>query len=143
MIKKAPALLKRELPNNRLRVKELSLPLATSSILGDGIDVTTLPEGHFCCVHCKEYKFECSIMGDFHRLEAGCMNCGHAYRFLFPLDCPLPPRKGRFQCFKHMNKGMIVIHNIDKICVGCELCKTQIVFDIRTKSNIISGGILH
>lgn len=121
----------------RLRVKEISLPIAHSNILGDGIDVTALPEGHFACNICHGYKFECSIMGDFHRLEVGCMECGKAYRFLFPLDCPLPPQQGRFTCFKHKNKGMIIIHNIDCLCVGCEFCKTQIVFKVKTNTNII------
>jgi hypothetical protein len=136
----SPAFLKKEIPNNRMRVKEVNLPLSTSTILGDGIDVTALPEGHFSCVHCKNYKFEVSIYGDFHRLEAGCMHCSHAYRFLFPLDCPLPPNVGRFTCFKHKTKGMIIIHNVGKLCVGCESCKTQIIFDIKTKNNLILSG---
>ena len=136
----SPALLKKEIPNNRLRVKEVNLPLATSPLLGSGIDVTAMPEGHFACAYCKGYKFEVSIMGDFKRLEAGCMECGHAYRFLFPMDCPMPPNVGRFTCFKHKAKGMIVISNSGKLCVGCEVCKTQIVFDIKTKDNILLPG---
>lgn len=136
-------LLKKEIPNNRLRVKEMMLPIATSNILGEGIDTTAMPEGHFACNYCKGYKFEVSIMGDYHRLETGCMTCGQAYRFLFPLDCPLPPNVGRFQCFKHMNKGMIIIANLGKLCVGCESCKTQIIFDIKTNNNLILSGELN
>lgn len=139
----SPALLKKEIPNNRLRVKEMLLPIATSSILGEGIDVTAIPDGHFSCSYCKGYKFETSIIGDFHRLEAGCMDCGHAYRFLFPIDCPLPPQQGRFSCFKHKTKGMIIISNSGKLCVGCEDCKTQIIFDIKTEKNIILPGELN
>lgn len=131
------AFLKRLIPNSRLRVKEVVLPLATTPLLGSGIDVMTLPEGHFSCVGCKGYRFECSMLLDNRRLEAGCMSCGSSYRFLFPIDCPLPEASGRFSCFSHRDKGMVIIHNVGKLCVGCECCKTQIVFDLDTKSNLI------
>lgn len=131
------AFLKRLIPNNRLRVKEVSLPLATSEVLGLGIDVMTLPEGHFACVGCKGYRFECSMILDSYRLEAGCMGCGKAYRFLFPFDCPLPSVSGRYSCFRHPDKGMVVIHNVGKLCVGCEKCRTQVIFDLKTKSNLV------
>lgn len=147
---RGPAYLKRETPNNRLRVKEVTLPAAFSNVLGEGLDVTALPEGHFSCIRCKGYLFECNIMGDFHRLEVGCMGCGHAYRFLFPLDCPLPPQQGRFMCYRrrdrlgrplnHQDKGMVIIHNSGKLCVGCEACATQIIFTTKTETNLITPG---
>lgn len=123
-----------------LRVREISVPLATDVVLGSGIDVMTLPEGHFACNKCHGHKFECSIILDHSRLEVGCVNCNASYRFLFPLDCPLPPHKGRFSCKKHPEKGMIIIHNMGKLCVGCESCKTQIIFDLDTKNNLILAG---
>jgi len=134
-------ILKKEIPNNRLRVKEISVPLSTDTVLGQGIDVMKLPEGHFCCNKCHGYKFEISMLLDNFRLEAGCMNCNEAYRFLFPVDCPLPPVSGRYSCRKHPSKGMIIIHNVGKLCIGCESsCKTQIIFDLDTNSNIILPG---
>lgn len=126
-----------------LRVKEVELPLATSEILGSGIDVTALPEGHFSCVRCKNHKFECSVILDSHRLEVGCIECNSSYRFLFPLDCPMPPTPGRFSCKKHPDKGMIIIHNTDVICVGCEKCYTQILFQIKTYNNLILAEEMH
>lgn len=141
--KKAPAFLKRETPNNRLRVKEMNLPLATSKILGSGIDVTTLPEGHMSCNNCSGYKFEAHMYLDNYRLECGCMSCGNSFRLLFPLDCPLPEISGRFSCFRHPHKGMIIIHNSGSLCIGCECCKSQIIFEIRTKQNILLPGDLN
>lgn len=129
--------LKRLIPNSRLRVKQVDLPLNTSRVLGSGIDVMTLPEGHFACATCGAYKFECSMLFDNYRLEAGCMNCGDAYRFLFPLDCPLPEMSGRFTCWRHRDKGMVIIHNMGKLSVGCEICNTEVIFDLDTKSNLI------
>lgn len=134
-------ILKKE--HTRLRVKEMTMPVNQSPILGLGIDVTAIPDGHLACVKCKGYKFECSIMGDFHRLECGCIGCGEAYRLLFPVDCPLPPQSGRFTCFKHKDKAMIVISNSGIICVGCESCKTEIRIRTRTESNIIIPEELH
>jgi hypothetical protein len=127
-----------------LRVKEISIPLTTDSILGSGIDVTSLPEGHFSCQICKGFKFDCDIMLDYHRLEVGCRECGKAYRFLFPIDLPLPAQKGRFTCKKHPDKGMIIIHNVGMFSCGCESCATQIVFDVRkTKNNLILPEDIH
>lgn len=143
MVKKAPAYLKQVIPNNRLRVKEMTLPLATSEVLGSGIDVTTLPEGHLSCSKCSGYKFEAWMHLDNYRLECGCIECGNSFRLLFPIDCPLPPLSGRYTCKKHPEKGMIIIHNVDKLCVGCELCKTEIIFDIKTKNNLIITEALH
>lgn len=140
----ANAYLKRDPEKQKgLRVRSKQIPLSTSDILGTGIDVMHLPEGHMACTICNGYKFECSIIGDFHRLEIGCMACGKAYRMLFPFDCPLPPQNGRFTCFKHPDKGMIIVHNVDVLCVGCESCKTEIVFELKTKSNLILPGDMH
>lgn len=129
--------LKKLFPTNRLRVKQFEMPLMTSKLLGSGIDVMTLPEGHMSCVQCQGYKFECWNYGDSHRIELGCMACGESYRLLFPLDIVLPEKQGRYSCLRHPSKGMIVIHNIDVLSVGCECCYTEMNIQLKTKSNII------
>lgn len=138
-------LLKKE--HSRMRVKEVQLPSNTSPILGTGIDVMTLPEGHLSCIKCKGYKFECWVYLDNHRIEMGCMNCGESYRLLFPLDISLPGSSGRYVCLRkrdskgrptdHSNKGMILIHNSGYLGIGCEACKTQLTVILKTQSNII------
>lgn len=134
-------ILKKEIPNNRLRVKEMNLPLATGVLLGSGIDVTTLPEGHMSCTNCSGFRFEASLFLDNFRIELGCIGCGKAYRLLFPVDCPLPESKGRWTCFKHKDKAVIIIHNSGKLCIGCESCRSQVIFDVRPKDkNILLPG---
>jgi hypothetical protein len=120
----------------QLRVREASLPLATSPILGNGIDATTLPEGHLSCVRCKGYKFEAWVYMDAHRLEMGCVQCNENYRLLFPMDVTLP-MDGRFICKKHPEKAMVLIHNVDVVCVGCESCRSEIQIFLKTKSNLV------
>lgn len=140
-LRKAPAYLRRELPNNRLRVKEMSLPLATSEILGVGIDTTTLPEGHLACGNCARYKFEAWLMLDNYRIELGCLTCGQGFRLVFPVDMILPAEKGRWTCFKHPKAGIIVIHCSGNLCLGCERCKNQVIFDVKPKgTNLIMPG---
>lgn len=134
------AILKRELPNNRMRVKEVSLPMRESPLLGYGIDVMTLPEGHLSCPKCKEYRFEAWVYLDNHRIEMGCMRCNWPCRLLFPLDVSIPGNNGRFTCSRtrakgkpvdHRKKGMILIHNIDTISIGCELCSNEMIIKLR------------
>lgn len=123
---------------SRLRVKEVELPASSSPILGAGIDVMTLPEGHLSCVKCHGHRFECWLYGDNHRLEMGCMKCNENYRLLFPMDVKWPQRHGRFVCQRHPTKAMILIHNIDVVSIGCELCKTEIDIFLDTKTNLIT-----
>lgn len=140
------AILKKLLPSNRMRVKEVNLPLATSEILGNGIDVTTLPEGHLSCPKCSHYKFECWVYLDNHRIEMGCLDCGWSCRLLFPMDISLPGRNGKYACTRrivkgkrvdHSRKGMILIHNTDVISIGCEACSNQMIIKLESKSNLI------
>lgn len=122
----------------RLQVKEVSVPLSTSPLLGTGIDVMTLPEGHLSCPQCKGHLWECWVYLDNHRLEMGCQKCGYSCRLLFPLDVPLVFKNtGRFTCKRHPSNGMVLIHNIDTICVGCEKCFTEIRIKLKTENNLI------
>lgn len=123
--------------HTRMRVKEIALPFISSPILGHGIDVTALPEGHLSCPMCKKHLFEASLYGDNHRIEMGCISCNWSCRLLFPLDVSLPEKQGRFTCKKHPTKGMVCIHNVDTISIGCESCKTEINIKVKTKSNLI------
>jgi len=133
---------------SRLRVNDVSLPLATSELLGSGIDVMTLPEGHLSCAKCGKHLFECWVYLDNHRIEMGCMNCGASYRLLFPLDVdllsPFSGKSGRFSClrrkkghFLHQNKGMVLIHNVDTICIGCELCNSEVQIKLKKAEGLI------
>lgn len=124
----------------RLRVKETQLSAPISPVLGAGIDVMTLPEGHMACWKCKGYKFECWLYGDAHRIEMGCIDCNENYRLLFPLDVVLPEKQGRFTCFRHPQKHFIVIHNIDTLSIGCEQCRTEINIQLRNKNGLIIPG---
>ena len=121
----------------RLRVKEVQLAQSESKILGTGIDVMTLPDGHLSCSKCSGYKFECWVYLDNHRIEMGCMGCGDSCRLLFPYDISLPGNGGRYSCKRHPKGAMIVIHNTDVLCIGCELCSSQMLIQLRTKSNLI------
>lgn len=120
-----------------LAVKDVLLPLSTSKVLGSGIDVTALPEGHLSCIQCKKHLFECWLMGDNFRIEMGCINCNASYRLLFPLDVIMPEAKGRFTCKRHPNNGMILIHNVDVISIGCEKCYTEIDIKLRKAQGLI------
>lgn len=142
-------------PKERLQVREVPLPV-TQGILGTGIDVTTLPEGHLVCPKCKTPKFECWMYGDNHRVEMGCMECGESTRLHFPTDIKLDDvagsqqyfgkgdavlPHGRFQCMKHPDKGMVLIHNVDVISIGCEKCFTEINICLRkSKGMVIVDG---
>jgi hypothetical protein len=123
----------------RMAVTPVVLPLTQSEVLGSGIDVTTLPEGHLSCVKCQRHLFECWVFLDNHRLEMGCMECNASYRLLFPMDVSLSPfgKQGRFTCRTHPNKGMVLIHNIETICVGCEKCFSEVRIVVKSKSNLI------
>lgn len=116
--------LKRE--KTKLRVKQSDLPMSSSPILGMGIDVATLPEGHAACPVCSGFRFEPWMYLDNRRVEMGCLKCGASYRFLFPLGILLPEAQGRFTCKKHPTAGFIAIHNTDILCIGCEKCATEI-----------------
>ncbi len=119
-----------------LRVKRVPMALSTS-VLGHDIDATKLPEGHLTCGKCGRFRFEASMQGDNFRIELGCVECGEAFRLLLPLGVeigkPNPwgsnahvPTNGKFTCLKHPSKAMIVIHNVETVCIGCEACKTEI-----------------
>lgn len=118
----------------RLRVKQIAVP-QQGGILGAMLDATQLPEGHFCCSRCLKYKFEASGFPGGNKIELGCMECGERYYMYFPVGCEVP--EGRFYCKKHPKKGMILIHNVETVCVGCESCKTEI--QIKVKDN---GGLI-
>lgn len=120
-----------------LRLRSKDLPTSSSPILGTGIDVMTLPEGHMACSTCHGYKFEASVLMDKHRVELGCIECNAPYRLLFPLDVVMPEKQGRFYCKRHPDKGMIVIHNTDVLSIGCERCFTEINFQLRKAGGII------
>lgn len=121
-------ILKKE--QTKLRVREAKLPIVVDKILGKGIDVMALPEGHLSCARCGTFKFECWTYGDNFRIEMGCLECGENYRMLLPLDVHFP-HNGRFSCKKHPDKGMILIHNVDVVSIGCECCRTEL--DIKLK----------
>lgn len=127
--------LKRE--KTKMRVREVSLPASISPLLGMGIDATTLPEGHLSCTKCKRHLFECWLYGDNHRIEMGCMECNENYRLLFPLDVELPVKQGRFTCRRHPEKGMVLIHNMDTVCIGCEKCYTEIRIPLKKAQGLI------
>ena len=122
-------------------MKEVQLPLATSEVLGSGIDVMTLPEGHLCCVKCGKFSFECWVYLDNHRLEMGCMSCSASYRLLFPLDVDLSHfgKSGRYTCKRHPLRGFVVIHNVDVVSIGCESCITEVDIKLKTKSNLVTA----
>ena len=136
-------------PHTRMRVKAHELPLSMSGVLGAGIDVMNLPEGHLSCPVCQGFKFECWVFLDNHRLECGCMKCGWSCRLLFPMDIDLSQfgKTGRFTCLRrdsethehliHEHCGMIIIHNTDVLSVGCEKCRTEVDIKLKTKSNLV------
>lgn len=131
-------LLKKEKP--QMRVKAFEDVLSSSSILGDGIDVLKMPDSHLCCNKCKGFSFECWVYLDTHRIELGCLKCGDATRLLLPLDIDLSVfgKAGRFTCFKHGDKGFIIIKNNNVLCVGCESCRTQILLKLKSDSLIVA-----
>ena len=140
-------ILKRE--HTRLRVKAVDLPISTSPVLGDGIDVTKMPDGHLSCSQCQGFKFECWVYLDAHRLECGCLKCGWSCRLLFPIDVDLMAfgKSGRFtcmrrsgvnnDCFAHKDLGMIIIHSGETISIGCEKCRTEVDIKVKSKSNLV------
>jgi hypothetical protein len=148
----SPTILTKE--KTRLRVRQSTLPVS-STILGKGIDVMGLPEGHLCCGKCGSHLFECWMYGDVRRVEMGCMGCGESTRLYFPMDVKLDdvagsdPRfckndslgQGRFQCLRHPTKGMILVHNVDVVSIGCESCFTEINICLRkAKGMVLADG---
>ena len=122
----------------RLRVKANEAPLSGDKVLGQGIDVVKMPEGHVACPMCDTPYFECWVGLDNHRIEIGCCKCGWDTRLLLPIETDLKEfLNGKFTCFKHPKGQMVIIKNIDMLCVGCRYCRTQIVLDLKTKSNLI------
>lgn len=122
-----------------MRVRDKEIPLSFDKILGEGVDVQTLPEGHAACPMCKGHKWEPWVYLDSHRLELGCCNCGYSCRLLFPLDVTLSPfrNQGRFTCKRHKDKGFILIKNMETVCIGCESCFTEVQIKLKTKSNLV------
>lgn len=127
-------LLKKE--HTKMRTKEVQLPLSTSSVLGTGIDVTALPEGHLSCPQCKGHLWEAWVYLDAHKVEMGCRGCNWKCRLLFPLDV-IFPHSGRWSCTKHPDKGVVLIHNVDVINIGCEKCFRDITFKLRKAEGLI------
>lgn len=121
----------------------------------------TMPEGHLCCGKCSGYKFECWMYGDNRRIEMGCMECGESTRLYLPMDVKLDEYEGsdpsawkffnkdgsfgrtdavgegRFSCMKHPKKGMVLIHNVDVVSIGCESCFTEINICLRKAKGIV------
>ena len=127
-------LLKKE--HTKLRVKEVNLPLMNSPILGAGIDATTLPEGHLSCPQCKGHLWEAWVMMDAHRVEMGCRDCNWKCRILFPLDVVFH-HSGRWTCSAHPEKGVVLIHNVDVINIGCEKCFRDVSFQLKKAQGLI------
>ena len=123
----------------QLRVKEFSEPLSEDKILGTGIDVMTMPDSHLCCSKCSKPFFEVWVYTSNHYIEVGCVSCGWSTRLLLPYDIDLSKRfgEGKFECFKHKDKGFVIIKNSDVLCVGCRYCKTEVQIKLDTKTNII------
>ena len=122
----------------RIRVKAYEAPLTGSKILGQGIDMMSMPDGHVACAACQNPFFECWVYLDNHRVEIGCMKCGNSYRLLFPLDVDLSQfAGGRFVCFRHPNSGMVIIKNTDCVCIGCQLCKSQVTISLKKSQNLL------
>ncbi len=122
----------------RLRVKEVELPITDNKILGLGIEIASAPNGHMSCPHCKGFKWEVWTSISNVRIEVGCMGCGWNTRLLIPIDVEINRLgQGRFSCMKHPRKGMIIIKNDSCVCIGCELCKSQAILDLRTDKLIL------
>jgi hypothetical protein len=120
-----PTILTRD--RTRMRVKEIPLPM-THSILGNLLDATNLPEGHLSCPKCKQFRFEASGFPGGCKVELGCTVCNERIYMSFPTNTKLPT--GRFSCWKHPKKAMMVIHNVETVCIGCESCRTQILIKV-------------
>lgn len=125
--------------HTRLRVKEVILPASESPVLGVGVDVMHLPEGHLNCIKCKGHLWECWVYTDNHRLEMGCVGCGWSTRLLFPLDVSLSPfgASGRWTCRKHPSLACVLIHNVDCINIGCERCFRDVTIKLRKAQGLI------
>lgn len=129
-------LLKKE--KTKMRVRAHEAPLTGDKILGEGIDIISMPDGHLACPMCASPYMECQVALDRHRLEVGCCRCGWSTRILFPYDIDLFVLGGNgiFRCKKHANE-MVVIKNDDTVCIGCRYCNTEARIKLRTKSNLI------
>ncbi len=128
-------ILKKE--KTKLRVHAYEAPLTGNNVLGEGIDIMTMPDGHLSCAQCQSPWMECQTMLDNHRLEVGCVKCGWNTRILFPIDVDLfQLGNGIFRCKKHSNE-MVVIKNDDTVCIGCRYCKTEVQIKLRTESNLV------
>lgn len=123
----------------RMRVKEFSAPLDEHVVLGQGIDVTKMPDSHLCCSKCSGFYFEAWLLLDARRIEMGCLKCGKMERILFPVDLKLERfgTNGRFTCKRHPTKGMVLIKNQETVCIGCECCVTEIQIKVRTLTNLV------
>lgn len=122
-----------------LQVKGVPLKTDVSGVLGSGIDVMSLPEGHLSCDKCGGHRFEAWVFLDDQRLEMGCCHCGNSYRLMFPMDVSLSPfgKKGRYQCAKHNGAGVILIHNVDVLSIGCEKCWREVRIPLRKSNGLI------
>lgn len=123
----------------KLRMKAVDIPLSTSRILGDGIDVKNCPDGHISCPICRGYKFECWSLLDSRRIEIGCVGCNWSSRILLPIDVDLSELgAGRYTCKHHADAAMVIINNSGKLCIGCEKCRTQVVISLKTEKVLIA-----
>lgn len=125
--------------HDRLHVRAVNLPVTDDRILGSGIDVMNLPEGHLACAKCQSPFFECWVFLSLSRIEMGCIRCGYSNRLNFPYDISLSMFKkmGRFTCAKHPDKGIVLIHNVDVISLGCQCCWREMRIPLKTKSNLV------
>ena len=129
-------ILKKE--KTKLRVRAYEAPLKGDKILGEGIDILSMPDGHLSCAQCQSPWMECQVCLDSHRLEVGCCKCGWNTRVLFPIDVDLfKLGNGIFSCKKHPGNEMVVIKNDDTVCIGCRYCKTEARILLQTKSNLV------
>ncbi len=123
----------------KLRVTAVDIPISTSRILGDGIDVVNSPDGHLSCPMCRGYKFECWALIDTRRIEIGCTDCNWSSRILLPIDVDLSELgMGRYSCKHHPDAGMVIINNSGKLCIGCEKCRTQVLVSLKTDKVLIA-----
>ena len=129
----------------KLYVKKYWKSFSTNPLLGTGIDVKEMPDSHICCVNCSKPFFEVFVDSANHKIQIACLSCGWDTKLLFPFDTDIKGRiaDGKFQCFRHqeIKDGMIpafvLLKNTDVFAIGCQHCATEVILDLRTKSNII------
>lgn len=133
--KATPQIIMQILTKNKTRLRVREVPISSIGVLGTMVDAMNLPEGHMSCGKCHGHRFECSGYVGGNKVEMGCEGCGDRFYVAFPLDVVIPD--GRYYCRKHPSKGMILIHNIDVVSIGCESCKTQILIQLKKAGGLV------